>query len=107
MTNLSEMIQKAQEMQQKIGEIQSNLDDLEVIGEAGAGMIRVILSAKGVMKSISIAPELFDREESEVVEDLIIAAHNEAKSKAEGLQQEEMGKLTSGLPLPPGFKLPF
>ena len=106
MTNLSEMIQKAQEMQQKIGEIQSNLDDLEVIGEAGAGMIRVILSAKGVMKSISIAPELFDREESEVV-DLIIAAHNEAKSKAEGLQQEEMGKLTSGLPLPPGFKLPF
>jgi DNA-binding YbaB/EbfC family protein len=99
MTNLSEMIQKAQEMQQKIGEIQSNLDDLEVIGEAGAGMIRVILSAKGVMKSISIAPEL--------VEDLIIAAHNEAKSKAEGLQQEEMGKLTSGLPLPPGFKLPF
>ncbi len=107
MTNLTDMMKKAQEMQQKMGDIQNSLEGLEVVGEAGAGMIKVTLSAKGVMKSISIAPELFDSEESEVVEDLIIAAHNDAKGKAEDLHQKEMAKLTSDLPLPPGFKLPF
>ena len=107
MTNFSDMMKKAQEMQQKMGDIQNALEDMEVHGEAGAGMIKVTLSAKGQMKEVSIAPELFDREEKEVVEDLIIAAHNDAKKKAEELHQKEMSKLTSGLPIPPGFKIPF
>jgi nucleoid-associated protein EbfC len=107
MTNVSQMMQKAQEMQQKMGYLHSTLKDLEVVGEASAGMIKVMLSAKGVMASIFIAPELFDREESEVVEDPIIATHNDAKSKAGDLHQREMSKLTSELLFPPEFKLPF
>jgi DNA-binding YbaB/EbfC family protein len=107
MTNLSQMLQQAQEMQEKVARVQAELAEQRVKGSAGAGLVTVELNGKGVMTRLSIAPELFDREEAEVVEDLIVAAHNDAKTKSEKLMQEEMSKLTGGLQLPPGLKLPF
>ena len=107
MTNLSEMLKQAQEMQEKVARMQAELGKLKVEGTAGAGLVTLELNGKGVMTGLKIAPELFDREEAEVVEDLIIAAHNDAKAKSEKLMHDEMAKLTGGLQLPPGLKLPF
>jgi len=106
-TNLSEMLEKARDMQEKIALMQAELEERRVEGSAGAGLVSVELNGKGVMTRLSIAPELFDREEAEVVEDLVVAAHNDAKVKSERLMQDEMAKLTGGLQLPPGFKMPF
>ncbi|WP_417459744.1 YbaB/EbfC family nucleoid-associated protein [Kordiimonas sp.] len=107
MKNLSEMLKKAQEMQSKMGDMQAELDTVEVDGTAGAGMVRVVLTAKGDMKSVSIDPSLFSSEEQEVVEDLIVAAHAQARAKAADAMQDRMKDLTGGLDLPPGFKMPF
>lgn len=107
MKNLSEMLKKAQEMQSKMGDMQAELDRVEVEGTAGAGMVKVILTAKGDMKSVTIDPSLFSSEEKEVVEDLIVAAHKQAREKAAEAMQERMKDLTGGLDLPPGFKMPF
>ena len=107
MTNLTQMLQQAQEMQKKMEEMQAALEDMEVEGAAGAGMVKVTLNGKGVMKAIKVDPSLFSSEEAEVVEDLIVAAHNEAKAKVEEKTKEEMAALTGGLDLPPGMKLPF
>ncbi len=107
MKNLSEMLKKAQEMQSKMGDMQAELDTVEVDGTAGAGMVRVVLTAKGDMKSVTIDPSLFSSEEKEVVEDLIVAAHAQARGKAADAMQERMKDLTGGLDLPPGFKMPF
>lgn len=107
MTDFSQMIKQAQEMQDKMARMQSELADLRVEGVSGAGLVKVELDGRGAMTGLSIAPELFDREEAEVVEDLIVAAHNDAKAKSERLAREEMAKLTGGLQLPPGFKMPF
>ena len=104
---LGDMMKQAQEMQAKMGEMQDALADMEIEGTSGAGMITVTLNGKGEMKGVNIAPELFSSEEAEVVEDLIVAAHNDAKSKVESRTQEEMSKITGGLNLPPGMKLPF
>jgi len=107
MKNLTEMLKKAQEMQSKMGDMQNELDDVLVEGSAGAGMVKVVLTAKGDMKSLSIDPNLFSAEEKEVVEDLIIAAHTQAKARAADAMQDKMKDLTGGLELPPGFKMPF
>jgi len=107
MKNLSEMLKKAQEMQSKMGDMQAELDRVEVEGTAGAGMVKVILTAKGDMKSVTIDPSLFSSEEKEVVEDLIVAAHKQAREKAADAMQSRMKDLTGGLDLPPGFKMPF
>jgi len=107
MKNLTEMLKKAQEMQSKMGDMQSELQDVEVEGSAAAGMVKVTLNAQGDMKKLSIDPSLFSAEEKEVVEDLIIAAHTQAKAKAADAAQEKMKGLTGGLELPPGFKMPF
>ena len=107
MTNLSKMLEQAQDMQEKMARMQAALAELRAEGTAGAGLVKVELNGKGVMIGLTIAPEIFDREEAEVVEDLIVAAHNDAKAKSEKLMQEEMAKLTGGLQLPPGFKMPF
>lgn len=107
MKNLSEMLKKAQEMQSKMGDMQAELDHVEVEGTAGAGMVKVILTAKGDMKSVTIDPSLFSSEEKEVVEDLIVAAHKQAREKAAEAMQARMKDLTGGLDLPPGFKMPF
>jgi DNA-binding YbaB/EbfC family protein len=107
MKNLSEMLKKAQEMQSRMGDMQAELDRVEVEGTAGAGMVKVVLTAKGDMKSVTIDPSLFSGEEKDVVEDLIVAAHKQAREKAAEAMQSRMKDLTGGLDLPPGFKMPF
>lgn len=107
MKNLSSMLKEAQKLQQRMTEMQQRLEEVEVSGAAGGGMITVTLSGKGQMRKIKIDPSLVVPAETEMLEDLIVAATNDAKAKLESQMQDEMGKLTGGLPLPPGFKLPF
>lgn len=107
MSNLTQMLKQAQGMQKKVEEMQAALEALEVTGEAGGGLVRVTLSGKGSLKAIDIDPSLFVTEEREILEDMIIAAHSEAKAKIEQIKKEEMADLTGGLALPPGMKLPF
>jgi hypothetical protein len=107
MKNLGELMKQAQEMQARMAEMQAQLENLEVTGTAGGGMVSAVLSGKGALKKISIDPSLLDPNDVEVLEDLIVAAHNDAKSRLEERVSEEMAKITGGLPLPPGFKLPF
>ena len=107
MKNLTDMLKKAQEMQSKMGDMQSQLDDLEIEGTSGAGLVKVVLSGKGDMKSLSIDDSLFSSEDREVLEDLIVAAHAQARSKVAEASAEQMKDLTGGLELPPGFKMPF
>ena len=107
MKNLTEMLKKAQEMQTKMGEMQAQLEDETVEGAAGAGLVKVVLNGKGDMKSLSIDPSLFTGEDKDVLEDLIIAAHTQARAKSQELMQSQMQSLTGGMPLPDGFKMPF
>ena len=107
MKNLGQMLKQAQELQSKMGEMQAKLASLEVEGMAGGGMVTVALNGKGEMRRLKLDPAMLNPGEAEVVEDLIVAAHNDAKGKLEAKLADEMGKLTGGLALPPGFKLPF
>lgn len=107
MKNLSGMLKKAQEMQEKMQSMQAEMELKTVEGSAGAGLVTVTLNGKGDMKGLTIDPSLFSEEEKEVVEDLILAAHADARSKVEAQQAENMKNLTGGLPLPEGFKMPF
>jgi len=107
MKNLGNLMKQAQEMQAKMQAMQERLADMEISGSAGAGMVSVMLNGKGEMRSVKIDPSLFKAEDAEVVEDLIVAAFNDAKGKVEAHAQEEMSKITGGLNLPPGMKLPF
>ena len=107
MKNLGQMMKQAQEMQAKMAEMQGRLGEIEVPGQAGAGMISVVLNGKGELRSLKIDPALVDPAEVEVLEDLIVAAFSDAKSKVEAAVQEETSKLMGGLKLPPGMKLPF
>ncbi len=107
MKNLSNMFKEAQKLQSRMNEMQARLAELEMEGTAGGGLVRVVLDGKGQMRKISIDRSLMDPEEGEILEDLVVAATNDAKSKIEARIQEEMAKLTGGLPLPPGMKLPF
>ncbi|RNJ49788.1 YbaB/EbfC family nucleoid-associated protein [Methylocystis hirsuta] len=101
------LMKQAQQMQAKMAEAQLELEQTVVEGEAGGGMVRVALTAKGGMKSISIDPSLLAPDEKEILQDLILTAHMQARAKAEEAMAEKMKALTGGLPLPPGFKLPF
>ncbi len=107
MKNLAGLMKQASQMQQKMAELQTALDALEVTGEAGAGMVAVVLTGKGAMKSLRLDPKLLDPEEAETLQDLILAAHADAKRKSEAAAAAEMQKLTGGLELPAGMKLPF
>lgn len=107
MKNLGNLMKQAQEMQAKMAEMQDRLAELTVEGAAGGGMVTVTLSGKSEMKSIRIDPALLSGEEAEILEDLIVAAHADAKSKAEQRTADEMKELTGGLNLPPGFNMPF
>ncbi|MGK9170737.1 YbaB/EbfC family nucleoid-associated protein [Inquilinus limosus] len=107
MKNLGQMMKQAQEMQAKMAEMQSRLAEIEVPGQAGAGMVSVVLNGKGELRSLKIDPKLADPSEIEVLEDLVVAAFNDAKGKVEAAVQEETQKLMGGLKLPPGMKLPF
>ena len=107
MKNLGNLMRQAQEMQGKMAEMQDRLAAMEIEGSSGGGMVKVTLNGKGEMRKLHLEPSLCMPEESQVLEDLIIAAHNDAKNKVETHAQEEMSKLTGGLNLPGGFKLPF
>jgi hypothetical protein len=107
MKNLGQMMKQAQEMQAKMAEMQERLAEIEVTGASGGGMIQVTLNGKGEMRKVEIDPALMDPNEVEVLEDLIVAATNDAKVKAEAQAAQRMSELTGGLNLPPGFKLPF
>jgi DNA-binding YbaB/EbfC family protein len=107
MKNLGQMMKQAQAMQAKMQEIQEELARTEVTGVAGGGMVSATLTGKGEMRRLKIDPKLVDPAEVEVLEDLIVAAINDAKAKVDAHVQTEMAKLTGGLQLPPGVKLPF
>jgi hypothetical protein len=107
MKNLGQMMRQAQEMQSKMAEIQEQLAATEVTGSAGGGMVQVTANGKGEMHAVKIDPALADPNEVAVLEDLIVAAANDARTKAEATSAERMRELTGGLALPPGFKLPF
>lgn len=107
MKDMAKLFKQAQEMQSRMGEMQEKLALIEAQGDAGGGMVRVTLNGKGGLVNISIDPALLNPAEAEILEDLIVAAHTSAKGRLDGRMQEEVGKLTGGLGLPPGFKLPF
>ena len=111
MKNLSQMMKQAQQMQARMQEMQAKLEATEVEGAAGGGMIKVTLTGKGDLRRVSIDPSLMAADEREVLEDLLVAAHADAKQKVEAVMAEEMQKATGGLNLPGGlpggFKPPF
>lgn len=107
MKNLGNMLKQAQQMQTRMAEMQAKLEASEVEGQAGAGMVKVKLSGKGELRRIAIDPSLMTAEDREVLEDLIVAAHADAKQKVEAMMAEEMQKATAGMNLPAGLKLPF
>lgn len=103
--DLGGLMQQAQAMQQKMQELQAQLERMEIVGGSGAGMVKVTVNGKGETRRIEIDPSLFKPEDKGVVEDLIVAACNDARGKVEQTVQEQMRTITGGLPLPPGFKL--
>lgn len=107
MKNIDEILAMAQNVQAELQKAQANLDTIEVEGVAGGGLVKVKASAKGRIVSIAIDDSLMEKSEKQMLEDLLAAAFNDARAKADAVSGEEMGKMTSGLPLPPGFKLPF
>jgi nucleoid-associated protein EbfC len=107
MKNLAGLMKQASQMQAKMQEMQAKLESMEVEGASGAGMVSVTLNGRGEMKSVKLDPKLADPAEMEMVEDLIVAAHADAKRKIEAMAAEEMQKVTGGMQLPPGMKLPF
>ena len=107
MKNLGQLMKQAQAMQTKMAEFQEQLDGLEVTGVSGGGMVEVTLNGKSEMRRLKIDPSLAAPDELEVMEDLIVAAFNDAKAKVEAQVQERMSEITGGLELPPGMKLPF
>jgi nucleoid-associated protein EbfC len=107
MKNFGNMLKEAQKLQSKMTEMQAKLNEIEMDGSAGGGMVRVTLNGKGEMRKVKIDPTLADPNEVEILEDLVVAAFNDAKARVEAHVQQEMGKLTGGLNLPAGLKLPF
>jgi DNA-binding YbaB/EbfC family protein len=107
MKNIVGLMKQASEMQKKMEEMQAHLESMRVEGSAGAGMVRVVLSGKGQLLGVTIDPKLADPADMEMLQDLIVAAHADAKRKAEAAAAEQMQAVTGGLQLPPGMKLPF
>jgi hypothetical protein len=107
MRDIGKMMKQVQELQSKMAEINAKLADAEIVGAAGGGAVKVTMNGKAELRRVKLDPSLLKPEEAEILEDLLVAAFNDAKAKAEAHSQAEMGKLTAGLPLPPGMKLPF
>lgn len=107
MKDLLGLMSKAKEMQAKFQSMQEEMATVEATGQAGGGLVTVTMSGKLEMKALKIDPSLFKENEVEILEDLLLAAHNDAKAKVEALMQEKTRELTAGLPIPPGMKLPF
>jgi nucleoid-associated protein EbfC len=107
MKDLLGLMGKAKEMQAKFQAMQDEIATMEASGQSGGGLVRVTLTGKFEMKKLDIDPSLFKEDEVEILEDLILAAHNDAKAKVEEIMQKKTQELTAGLPIPPGMKLPF
>lgn len=107
MKGLEDIMAMAQNVQNELQKAQAGLDNIEVEGAAGGGLVKVTASAKGRIIGISIDDSLLVASEKQMLEDLVVAAFNDARAKADAASNAEMAKMTSGLPLPPGFKLPF
>jgi len=100
-------MKQAGQMQAKMAEMQAKMEAMEVEGASGAGMVTLVLSGKGDLRRLQVDPKLLDPAEAEMLQDLIVAAHADAKRKVEAAMAEEMREATGGLELPPGMKLPF
>jgi DNA-binding YbaB/EbfC family protein len=107
MKDLLGLMGKAKEMQARFQALQEEIAGLTATGQAGGGLVSVTLTGKFEMTALKVDPSLFKEEEVEILEDLILAAHNDAKAKVEAAMQEKTRELTAGLPIPPGMKLPF
>ncbi len=106
MADIMGLMKQAAQLQSKMQTLQAELDLIEVEGTAGGGLVTVKLTAKGELKGIKVDDSLMKPSEKEILEDLLVAAHTDARRKAEGVMQEKMKSLTGGLPLPPGLNLP-
>ncbi|MCL6708686.1 YbaB/EbfC family nucleoid-associated protein [Pseudomonas sp. R2.Fl] len=107
MRDLMGMMGKVKEMQAKMEKMQAEIAALEVEGKSGGGLISLTMTGKGELRSVKIDPSLFKEDDVEILEDLIVAAHKDAKDKAEAVMAEKTKEMTAGLPIPPGMKLPF
>jgi len=107
MGDLMGMMKQAKELQARMEAMQEEIAAMEVTGAAGAGLVTVTMTGKGEMKGITVDPSLLKPEEGEILEDLIVAAANDARGKAEAALADKMREMTGGLQLPPGMKLPF
>ena len=107
MKNLDDILNMAKNVQDELAKAQANLDTIEVEGASGGGMVKVKATAKGRILGVDIDESLLQPSEKQMLEDLVAAAFNDARAKADAVSNDEMGKMTSGLALPPGFKLPF
>ena len=107
MKNLAGLMKQAGQMQAKMAEMQAKMEAMEVEGTSGAGMVTLALSGKGDLRRLTVDPKLLDPAEAEMLQDLVVAAHADAKRKVEAMMAEEMAAATGGLELPPGMKLPF
>lgn len=107
MKNLGDMMKQVQAMQERMADMQAKLDRTAVTGQSGGGLVKVTLNGKGVMTALAVDATLLKPDEKEIIEDLIIAAHNDAKAKVETMMADQMKSVTGGLQLPPGMKLPF
>ncbi|MFC5421127.1 YbaB/EbfC family nucleoid-associated protein [Bosea eneae] len=105
MRDMMGLMKQAQDMQKKMADMQAQLETLEFEGSAGGGLVKVVMTAKNVLKSVKIDPSLMVQGEEEILEDLVISASNDARTKAERSVQERMAEVTRGLPIPPGMKL--
>jgi len=106
MKNLGQLMKQAQQMQSRVQEMQEKLAEAEVTGSSGAGMVKVTLNGKADMRGVSIDPSAFDPDDTAILEDLIVAAYNDAKIKVDEMVKDQMSEITGGLPLPPGMN-PF
>ncbi len=107
MKDLLGLLGKAKEMQSKLQELQEGVATMTATGQSGGGLVTVTLNGKGEMQSLRIDPSLIKPDEAEILEDLVLAAHNDAKAKVDAAIQQKTSELTAGLPIPPGMKLPF
>jgi DNA-binding protein, YbaB/EbfC family len=107
MRDIMGMMGKVKEMQAKMEKMQAEIAALEVEGKSGGGLVSLTMTGKGELRSVKIDPSLFKEDDVEILEDLIVAAHKDAKDKAEAVMAEKTREMTAGLPIPPGMKLPF
>lgn len=107
MFDMKQLMAKAQEMQQKVEDAKAQFGNTEYVGKSGGGMVSVVINGRHEMKKIDIDPSLIKIEDKEMLEDLVVAAYNEAKSKADAASEDFMSNMMGGMGLPPGFKMPF